>query len=83
MLIFSVWQRAFPCTFLKGLFPGSTRFGDERGDLMLSLNNYFSFENKISADAAEGQSSLGPALASFQLDSGGCCQFPVKPSGGL
>lgn len=83
LLIFSVWQSASPCTFLKDIFPSSTCFRDKRGYLMLILTNYFSFEKKISVDTAEGQSLLGPALAGFQLDSGGPFPFPVKPSRGL
>lgn len=68
--------------FLTAVFPAVLVFV-MREESNITSHNYFFLENNILADAAERQSPLGPALASFQLDSGGCCPFPVKQSRGL
>lgn len=70
------------CTFLAAVFLVMLDFIMREESNIISLN-YFFFENKTLADVAERQSPLGPALASFQLDSRGCCPFPVKHSRGL
>lgn len=46
-MLISLWQRTSPCTFLKGVFPGSTSFHDERGDLNNSQQLFLLWKQNI------------------------------------
>lgn len=55
VLILSVLQRAFPCTFLTGVFPGSACFCYERGDLTLILTTISPLKTKYLQTLLKGK----------------------------